>query len=129
MIGRKLSSGPFFANLVAIGEDNVGVVGLVLLAVITVSCASPTRKEIARVPSPDHMVDAVLVEVEPDALAETVPVSSFVYIVPTGSSQLDDPVFNGDHFEGLKLAWKRPKFLEIEFKKGRVYHFTNFWVE
>jgi hypothetical protein len=103
------------------------VLSAVILLVVAWACNRPTRNEIARVPSPDHVVDAVFVEVEPDMLGATVPDSFFVYIVPTGASQFDDPVLNGDHFEGLKLAWKRPKYLEIEFEKARIFHFTNFW--
>ena len=99
----------------------------VVLVVLTSACGEPPKKEISRVPSPDHIVDAVLVDIEPDVLGATVATPSLVYIVPAGSRQFDDPVLRGDYFEGLKLVWKRPKYLEIEFEKGRIFQFTNFW--
>jgi hypothetical protein len=50
-----------------------------------------------------------------------------VYIVPAGSTKMRYPVMLGDDFVGLKLRWSAPRFLTVEFSKGRIFEFENFW--
>jgi hypothetical protein len=88
-------------------------------------CGEPPRKVIERVPSPDHVVDAVALEIEVGA---TVATPYLVYIVPSGSRDFrDPPVLRADNLDDLKLSWKEPRFLEVSYSKGRIFDFTNFW--
>lgn len=96
---------------------------------VFVSAAScgvpPPGKEIHRATSPDKIVDAILVERQTGA---TVATPTELYIVPSGQDWKDKlPVLRGDHLEGLQISWQQPRFLEIHYKKGRIFSFTNFW--
>jgi hypothetical protein len=95
----------------------------VLVSVPVHSCA-PTREELLRVHSPDGVVDAVLVDWRVDA---TVGTPFAIYIVPSGSGNLRNPVMSGDDFVELKLRWSAPRFLRVEFSKARIWEFNNFW--
>lgn len=97
----------------------IGLLGAALFH----SC-SPTEKELLRVPSPDGVVDAVLVVRLTGTLAN---MPYFVYIVPSKSTKMGYAVLLGDDFVGLKLRWSAPRFLEVEFSKGRIVKFKNFW--
>ena len=81
-------------------------------------------QELARVTSPDEVVDAVLVETNVGA---TVATPSEVYIVPKGSKVTGAPILRGDHMEHLNVLWKQPRLLEVSYSKGRIFSFTNFW--
>ena len=85
---------------------------------------SPREVEVARISSSDHLVDAVLIERETDA---TVSTPYLVYLVPTGEKKLETPILLGDHFDNLKLVWKGPRMLEIEYSREDIQEFTNFW--
>lgn len=84
----------------------------------------PAKKQLERVPSPDGVVDAVLVAKLVNA---TVATPYLVYIVPSGSSSFRRPVLVGDDFVDLKLIWKGPRLLVIRFTKGEIFEFTNLW--
>jgi hypothetical protein len=101
-------------------------IALLMLAVYA-AYASPELKEVARVPSPDRQFDAVLVEVEVDAFGATVSTPYRVYIVPTGSKKFEYPIMKGAQFAELRLVWKDPQLLEIQYSKGQIYAFQNFW--
>lgn len=89
------------------------------------SCGELPGEEIQRVTSPDKLVDAVLVERQTGATVAT-PIE--LYIVPSGRNWKGNaPVLRGDNLEGLQVTWQRPRFLEIHYKKGRIFSFTSFW--
>ena len=84
-------------------------------------------EELARVASPDSLVDAVLTRTNPHA---TVPYVYRVFIVKRGTSTQRDrvaEVFNADHVDGVSVAWPRAGLLEIRYGRARIFHFTNFW--
>jgi hypothetical protein len=95
-----------------------------LVAALIYSCA-PSKKELMRVSSPGGVVDAVLVVKLTGTLS---PTPFFVYIVPSGSKKMGYPVLLGWGFCGTQAArWSAPRFLEIEFTKGKIIKFWNFW--
>jgi hypothetical protein len=96
---------------------------LALMSVLT-ACGKPPIREIARIQSPDAVVDAVLAE---RAVGATVATPSEVYIVPHGGGIKGEPLLRADNMRDLKLAWKQPRFLEMHYSKGRIFSFTNFW--
>jgi hypothetical protein len=99
---------------------------IVAMAILFAACGRPSLKEITRGSSPDRQFDAVLVEVQLGELGATVSTPYQVYIVPTGGKTFDYPTMKGSQFEGLRLIWKDPRFLEIEYSKGQIYSFQNF---
>ncbi|HEX7050963.1 MAG TPA: hypothetical protein VF188_12215 [Longimicrobiales bacterium] len=99
---------------------------LVVLASIQ-GCVEVSWSEVARVRSPDGVVDAVLIR--SDAGATT----SYVYrvfLAPQGEEvppgDVDQRLFTGDQVEGLDLHWRSPHFLEIRYRQARIDHFANF---
>jgi hypothetical protein len=103
------------------------VYGLVLLlcAMLLPGCNAPGGREIERHMSPDKLVDVVVVEPETfatDAIATT------IYLVAAGKEwKGESPILAGNRFEGLQVVWKRPHFLEVHYKKGRIFSFASFW--
>jgi len=98
---------------------------LVVFAAIFAGCSGPPPiKEIARITSPDSLVDAVLAERGVDA---TVATPSEVYIVPKGGHPVGQPLLRADHMQGLTLVWRQPRLLELHYTKGRIFSFSNFW--
>jgi hypothetical protein len=89
-------------------------------------------EEIERVKSPDGIADAVLVRGGGGA---TTGLNFSVFLVPSGTKfdekaswfERERALFSADHHEGLQLAWRKPKFLEIRFAKARISQFSNFW--
>lgn len=85
-------------------------------------------KEISRFTSPDSKVDAVLVEGGGGATTSQL---FMVYLVPAGTKpKLDtrtDSVFAADHIRGLKIYWKQPKLLRIQYDEARILQFINVW--
>jgi hypothetical protein len=99
---------------------------LVLLSIsFLLSCdKSPAGNELQRKTSPDQRVDAVLVSKAVDA---TVATTLELYVVAHGQSWSGaSPLLRGDKFEGVDLIW-RGRRLDIPYKKGRIFLFTNFW--
>jgi hypothetical protein len=70
------------------------------------------------------MVDAVLVT---RAVGATVSTPHELYLVPRGEGIAGEASLRGDRFEGLTMVWREPRFLEIQYKKGRIFAFANFW--
>jgi hypothetical protein len=100
-------------------------VSFACLVALSACGKGPMKKELQRIQSPDHLVDAVVAEVETDA---TVATPYLVFIVPAGSKDLDgEPVMRGDKFDDLKITWASVRLLDISFSKGRIFNFTNFW--
>lgn len=84
-------------------------------------------EELARVTSPDSLVDAVFTRTNSHA---TVPYVYRVYIVARGKPTRGDrvfEVFRADHVDRVSLAWARAGLLEIRYARARIFHFTNFW--
>jgi len=101
----------------------VVIVACALVGLLVYSC-QPRSTELQRIPSPDRVVDAVLVAKQVNA---TVATPCLVYIVPAGSKSLWHPVLVGDDFVGLKLSWKASHLLLIEYSRGEIFDFTNVW--
>jgi hypothetical protein len=106
--------------------------GLLLLAAALGACGGPRRisgttEELARVTSPDSVVDAVLTRTNSHA---TAPYVYRVYVVARGKPtprELDWEVLRADHVEGVSLAWPRVRRLEIRYARARIFQFVNFW--
>jgi hypothetical protein len=89
-------------------------------------------KEIQRVKSPKGLLEAILVEGNAGAAST---LSYSVYLVQAGtlfnekSKQFskDAALFLADHQEELKVEWKNDGFLNISYRKARIYQFSNFW--
>jgi hypothetical protein len=81
------------------------------------------EKEIARVVSPDSLVDAIVTEVDPSHPLHT------IYVVPHGRkhTEEDESVFFADYVDSLDLIWKMPKLLGIKYSNARLWHFKNYW--
>ena len=103
---------------------HIGLRLVVLMTMMLAGC-SPESQEIGRYVSPDKLVDAVLVELKTDA---TVATPTKLFLLPAGKDwSADSPILLGDHFEELRIVWRRPDLLEIHYKKGRIFSFASFW--
>jgi hypothetical protein len=102
------------------------LIGLQLLCGFA-ACTSPELKEVTRVASPDRHLDAVLVEVQMEQLGATVSTPYQVYVVPAGAKKFEHPIMKGAKFDGLRLIWKDLRILEIQYYKGQIFSFQNFW--
>lgn len=96
----------------------------VTLTYLTTSKIHP--REVMRVTSPDAKVDAVVIKVEGGLSTTRDPYN--LYIVPLGA-KTDAAIasLNALDLEGLKVFWKQPKSLLIEYQRGIISHFTNSW--
>jgi hypothetical protein len=77
--------------------------------------------------SPDGVVDAIVVRTNSHA---TVPFVDRVFIVPRRApfhEALGTEVLRADRVRGGCLVWARERLLLIEYERGRVFHFSNFW--
>jgi hypothetical protein len=87
-------------------------------------------EEIERFASPDGIVDAVWVRGSGGATTGFV---FDLYIVPKGlkfekdATSFKHAVFSGDHFEDLRIVWREPKLLEIQFKHAMIFGYRNYW--
>lgn len=82
-----------------------------------------------RVTSPDKLVDAVLVQVNPGALS-----SDFyqLHIVPQGTRPREDgryAVFVATALREERLTWVKPYLLEVAYDRALILSFTNLWHE
>lgn len=80
--------------------------------------------ERARVTSPDGTLQAVVAE---RASSATVSTPIELYLVPIYGTLPSEPVLLGDRFENLRVSWKGPTLVEVQYDKGRIFRFTNFW--
>lgn len=97
---------------------------IAIVLLIMVGCLPWASEEVERVTSPDSIVDAVVIQSDAGA---TTPFVHEVYIVPKGGKPSGTALLTGDHLIGFELKWLAPRFLEIRYKQGRIYKFTNFW--
>src|SRR5215510_9928949 len=89
------------------------------------SCDFVSREEIARVPSPDGIVKAVLVRTNAGA---TTAFGYELYIVPLGGKvQIGREQLRADHLTDVGIQWRQNKLLEVHYTEGRIFHFSNFW--
>lgn len=82
------------------------------------------RTEIVRTTSPDGVVDAVLVEVNPGAF------SSYVYnlyVVPRGAKPEGRTLLSGSRLGGFRLDWKEAHLLDLQYMAGSVYDYGSIW--
>lgn len=82
-------------------------------------------KEIARVPSPDGVVDAVMIR---DNCGAPCSYGYTVFIVPKGETVPNDferDVFSADDMPDQKLVWKQPHLLNISYSRALIYKFRN----
>lgn len=82
-------------------------------------------KEIARAPSPDGVVDAVLIR---DNCGAPCSYGYSVFIVPKGEpapSDFERDIFSADDMLDEKLVWKQPHLLNISYSKALIYKFRN----
>jgi hypothetical protein len=85
----------------------------------------PTGDEIARIPSPDRVVDAVVTKWSGDA---TVGFVHRVFLVPHGAAVTPGgESLRADHVEGLAVRWESPDHVILTLDEARVFHFSNFW--
>jgi hypothetical protein len=87
-------------------------------------------KEVARIKSPEPVVEAVLLTGDAGATTAT---TSFLYIVPAGGrvepkrTTENDAYFVADHVKNLHVVWKSSRLLEIQYDEARIRHFKNDW--
>jgi hypothetical protein len=95
------------------------------LACSFLSCGAAPMKVIERLPSPDGMVDAVLVKRPTAAIAADV---YELYIVPhKGNPDKRDLILRGDLFSGTRLAWEQSRLLELYYTQAYIIGFKNYW--
>lgn len=82
------------------------------------------QRDVARVTSPDGMVDAVFVEPVLRALSD-----SALYLVPKGEPvPARGPQLKGTRFSPLPvLVWKQTHLLQVNYRSGCINGFTNLW--
>ncbi|MGF7081361.1 hypothetical protein [Mucilaginibacter sp. UYCu711] len=85
-------------------------------------------KEIKRTQSPDHKVDAILIEADAGATTST---SGKVFITKSGnkitSEDFPSAIFNCDNFSGLDVSWKATKELTISYLRARIFNYSSKW--
>jgi hypothetical protein len=111
--------------------SNTGVQGrsqliFVVVSILTVCLAGCANyEELSRIPSPDRLVEALVVRVDGGA---TTGFSYRVYVVPTGGARQDaDEVLLVDCVKNLRAEWRDARQLEIHFDEARIFRFINFW--
>jgi hypothetical protein len=82
-------------------------------------------EEIARVTSPDGVLDAVVIR---DNCGVPCPYGYSVFLVPKGERAPEDlqrAIFRADSMVDEKLAWNPGHILEIAYSKAEIYAFRN----
>ena len=99
---------------------------IIMISLVVCGCDIVSREEVARIKSEDSVVEAILVRANAGATTSYV---YSLYIVPAGEKKnKGNELFRADKVEGLDINWKENKYLEIKFKKGRIFYFKNFWL-
>jgi hypothetical protein len=113
-------------RLLATGFAGLLGLSVLLSLLVLVNWGRVERREIARYPSPDSLVEAVLVSADVDA---TTTMSYELYLVPAGGPVPKEKfvVFAASRTTGLDLRWREPKFLEIAFEEATIHRFRNAW--
>jgi hypothetical protein len=83
------------------------------------------QREIARVTSPDRLVDAVLVEPELKSITN----ESTLYLVPRGepAPSWDGLIRVTSMSEPATIVWTHDGMLEFRYNRGCVHRFSNIW--
>lgn len=98
---------------------------LAWLVLCLIGCGPGSHEEMMRVTSPDKAVDAVLVRTNAGA---TTAFGYELHLVPTGGKpQRGHEKLRADHLTDVTIRWQQPKFLQVQYKEGRIFHFSNFW--
>jgi hypothetical protein len=86
------------------------------------------RQEFLRKTSPDGVLDAVIIQINPGAF------SSFLYhlfLVPKGAkldaNWSDDPIVYTSEGDPLTVNWEKPHFLNVTTGDSHVQLFANLW--
>jgi hypothetical protein len=118
---RRLALGVVVLGLLLVfGKYVFWSVALLVMMVV----AGSKQHQLQQLESPDHVVAAVLVEVDPGLSIE--PSFERLYLVqPTKSSNKQLLLLEGFHFEGLAISWKAPGLVEIEYSSGCISKFVN----
>ena len=105
---------------------NRGHAALAAIALLasTYGCGA-SDEEVKRIPSPDGVVEAVIVLVHGGA---TVALFHDVYIVPKGArTQEEHRILKADRVDNLRVVWAEVRQLSLCFDHARIFNFTNFW--
>ncbi len=81
--------------------------------------------EIARVTSPDGVVDAVMIR---DNCGAPCSYGYSVFVVSRGKAapkDLTQNVFSGDDMTGGKITWRKAHVLDVLYDRARIYGFRN----
>ena len=107
----------------------LGLFGYFLFSVTQLGNAPIYMEQIERYPSPDSVMDAVLMKIG-GGLTTTTDVYA-LYIVLRGDivSKKEGAVFSAVNIEGLRCRWKTPKLLVIQYREGKIEYFRNYWSE
>lgn len=87
----------------------------------------PGIEEMFRTTSPDGVVDAIVIRINPGAM------SSYIYqihIVPRGGNWKETspgPIFQANRMRDEKVSWRENHFLEIYYRKAHITFFANVW--
>src|SRR4030095_9248366 len=99
-------------------------VAMAIVLVFAYGCGSADR-EVRRLPSPDSVVEAVIVVVEGGA---TVSLFHRVFIVSKGGpTRPENQILRADRVENLRVVWSDRRRLFVCFDQARIFEFTNFW--
>lgn len=88
------------------------------------ACSPWIQEEVDRRPSPDSMVDAVVVRADAGATTSFV---HKIYIVAPGDSAPESgrAALVADKVHGLELTWVGPKHLRIAYEQAQIHQYRN----
>src|SRR5262249_51464804 len=82
-------------------------------------------EEVARIRSPDGVVEAILTRSDYGATVDYV---YKLYVAPAGTAKIpEEPVLVADHVAEPRVEWPMPRFLRFSYREARIFNFTNFW--
>lgn len=85
-------------------------------------------KEISRFPSPDNVLEVVVMSADGGATTSKI---TEIYILPKGadssSREKADLMFAADHINGLKVQWRTGRIITVQFDEARILAFKNYW--
>ncbi len=100
----------------------------VTLGALLAGCDSGPGRVVARIPSPDGRSDALVVRER--GCGATCDIAHGVYLVAHGQPLPDDAdqaqLLLNDA-EGLRVRWRDPHMLLVEYRRAVVYRFGNRW--
>jgi hypothetical protein len=96
-----------------------------VLSSLLVSCSAAPIKVVQRLPSPDGLVDALLVVRPTASIAETV---YELYIVPhRGNPRSQDLILRGSLFSQVRIVWRKSRWLDLCYASAYILEFKNYW--